>query len=48
MPMDSKGLTFQVRNRRKEVLGTYSAKDIIKKSGHKADAEGIKDLIAKA
>ena len=31
MPMDSKGLTFQVRSRRKEVLGTYKAKDIIKR-----------------
>jgi tetratricopeptide (TPR) repeat protein len=29
--MDSKGLTFQVRSRRKEVLGTYTSKEIIKR-----------------
>ncbi len=29
--MDVKGLTFQVRSRRKEVLGSYTARDIVKR-----------------
>ncbi len=29
--MNSKGLTFQVRNKRREVLGTYTARDLVKR-----------------